>query len=493
VSPLSGYTGHETLKGKKLTFHISSTPIANLVWQLDSMAGMSQGDGQAFRRLWTEKLQWTAGDERKLEDWTELGRKYRKQVLFPIGSTTFPVNCPTPYIGKGGVARNQKVRLAGLQAKDLQDYQQRLLRVIPSPDAVEMGLLVSYFEPRFQEWWKSTGTRAGGELAQGFKDAMHEYSMVDLAEQIAAFTEAKLSPDHQVHFHIIVRPANYGGGVAGTQIQNHMVAEMADREPAARRMGLLMHELFHHFYDAAPVDKHTALLNSFVEAPEAHSMGLYTYLNEALATAMGLVVDNRVMTPRNFVGHMADERRVSLDRTSAKLGIALYVTLEKQLRQRRSLFDGFVRVYIAAACKALGGFGRGPRMELSSRTVIARNPGAVPAMTEFCRNIHGITTLAGRKPLLDYPQLSGAVFLLTAELKWLFGSKGIITAAARNEIRKASRLNAAFVYSERRSPKAGVYVFVGDNKDALQAAQRAFSVNDEAFSGVRFAVKRAAD
>jgi hypothetical protein len=254
-----------------------------------------------------------------------------------------------------------------------------------------------------------------------------------------------------------------------------------------------MHELLHHFYDAAPVDKHTALLNSFVEAPEPHSMGLYTYLNEALATAMGLVVDSRVMSSREFVGHMADDRRISLDRTSAKLGMALYITLDKHLRQRRSLFNGFVKAYISAACKALGGFGRGPRMELASRTVIARNPGAIPALTEFCRNVHGITTLAGRRPLLDYPQLSGAVFLLTAELKWLFGSKGIITPEARKEIRRASREHAAFVYAERRSPKAAVYVFVGDDKDALQAAQRAFAVSDEPFSGVRFAVKRASD
>jgi len=488
--PVYAHDVHETLKSKKLVFHFHSRPIANLVWQLDSMAGLAQGDGVAFHRFWKEKLDWTDEDEQQLDRWTELSKKYRRQSLSPVDGTPYPLNCPTPYIAKDGVTRNQNVRIAALEATDLRDYQQRLLKAIPSRDAVKFGLLVAHFEARFQHWWKSKAEGAGSELVLNFKDAMHEYAMPELAQQLAAFTEAQLSPNHEVHFHLMVRPARYGDGIAGTQIQNHMIAELGQREQAPPRLSLLMHELMHHFYDSAPVERHTALLKSFLEAPEPHSMGLYAYLNEAVATAVGILVDARVQTPLRLVGHLADPRRVSLDPTAAKLGIGIYLSLEKHLRHHRTLFDGFAPMYIASGCKALGDFARGPQLELASRTVIVRNPAALPALNEFARRVRAITTLAGRRPLVQYQQLSGVVFLVTGELDWLMSTTGIIPKDARAAIRNASQQHAAFVYGARRSNKASVYVFIGDDQESLKAVQREFAANNKPFTGVRFAMKR---
>lgn len=488
--PVYAHDVHETLKSKKLVFHFRSRPIANLVWQLDSMAGLAQGDGGAYRRFWKDKFDWNAQDDQQLERWIELSKRYRRQSLSPIGDSPYPVNCPTPYSSNSGVARNQNVRIAALEATDLRDYQQRLLQAIPPRDAVKFGLIVAHFDPRFQKWWRSKGENAGEELVLNFKDAMHEYAMAELAQQLAAFTEAQLNPDHEVTFHLMVRPARYGDGIAGTQIRNHMIAEMGQREHAAPRLSLLMHELMHHFYDSAPVEKHTALVRTFLEAPEPHSMGLYTYLNEAIATAVGILVDARVQTPQRLVGHLADDRRVSLDRTAAKLAIGIYLNLEKHLRQRRTLFDGFAPIYIASGCKALGDFALGPQLELASRTIIVRNPRALPAMNEFVKRVHAITTLAGRRPLIEYQQLSGVVFLLTGELQWLLGTTGIIPKEARALIRKASAQNAAFVFGARRSNKAGVYVLIGDDQESLRAVQRQFAANQKPFAGVRFAIKR---
>lgn len=491
--PVCAHDVHETLKSRKLTFHFHATTIANLVWQLDSMAGMTQGDGPSFLRFWKEKLEWTASDDQQLDRWIELSKRYRRQSLSPVGDSTFPINCPTPYTAGGGVARNQKVRIAALEATDLRDYQQRLLKAIPPRDAVKFGLIAAYFEPRFQRWWNSKGEGSGMDLVASFKEAMHEYAMPDLAQQLAAFTEAQLPPHHDVHFHLMVRPARYGDGIAGTQIQNHMIAELAQREPAAPRLSLLMHELMHHFYDSAPVEKHTALLRSFLESPEPNSLGLYTYLNEAIATAAGVLVDARVQPPQRLVNHLSDVRRVNLDGTAAKLGIAIYINLERHLRQKRTLFDGFTPVYIASGNKALGDYALGAQMELASRAVIVRNPAAVPAMNEFTKRVRAITTLAGRRPLLDYEQLSAVVFLVTPELQWLFGTTGIIPKESRAAIRKASTQNAAFVYGVRRSNKAAVYVFVGDDRESLQQVEREFSASNKTFVGVRFAKKRPAE
>jgi hypothetical protein len=123
--------------------------------------------------------------------------------------------------------------------------------------------------------------------------------------------------------------------------------------------------------------------------------------------------------------------------------------------------------------------------------VIVRNPAALPATTEFAKLVHAVTTLAGRKPLVEYNHLSGVAFLLTAELKWLLNTTGIIPKEARQEISAASLENEAFVFGVRRSKKAAVYILVGDNKDALQSVERQFAASDKPFVGVAFATRRA--
>jgi hypothetical protein len=62
---------------------------------------------------------------------------------------------------------------------------------------------------------------------------------------------------------------------------------LLDEEQPQDKLGVIVHELVHHFYDRAPLERHLALMNEFRALPQPWRMSAYSYLNEAVATAAG--------------------------------------------------------------------------------------------------------------------------------------------------------------------------------------------------------------
>jgi hypothetical protein len=269
-----------------------------------------------------------------------------------------------------------------------------------------------------------------------------------------------------------------------------VIVELDEAGAAVQRISLLMHELAHHFYESAPAAKHARLIREFLAAPEEYSMGLYSYLSEAVATAVAIHVENQIRRPASFAEFVGTERQVNTNSVIAKAGISIFALVQKRLRQGRTIFDGFTPEYISAACKGLDQLCRSPSLELATRTVIFRDPAAREVAEEFPKYVHSIVTLSGWEPLQKYRQLSGAVFLMTAEVKWFLQEGKVLPSRARPAIRSAFGQNRAFVYGLRRAGKGEIYIFVADDRASLEETTQAFAKSNESFEGVRFAIKR---
>ena len=116
------------------------------------------------------------------------------------------------------------------------------------------------------------------------KDAAQRSRFADATTQMATFLGTEL-PDPNLYLHVIVGPEPQSTDSAATQLGNHFVVEVVDATTADGIVGGATHELTHYLYDRVPVDKHLALIETFVRSTAQSAAGLYTYLNEAIAIA----------------------------------------------------------------------------------------------------------------------------------------------------------------------------------------------------------------
>ena len=142
-----------------------------------------------------------------------------------------------------------------------------------------------------RSWFRTTGRRLVERRVGQIKDAAQRSRFADATARTATFLEAEL-PDPNVYLHVIVGPEPKSTDSSATQFGNHFVVEVVDATTADGIVEGATHELTHYLYDRVPVDKHLALIETFVTSTARSAAGLYTYLNEAVAIAgQGLLED----------------------------------------------------------------------------------------------------------------------------------------------------------------------------------------------------------
>jgi hypothetical protein len=167
------------------------------------------------------------------------------------------------------------------------------------------------------------------------------------------------------------------------------------------------------FYDSAPLAKHMALIGEFERAAQPWRMAAYSYLNEAIATAAQILVEQRLRPRKELDEWIANGRNVYSQPWVAALGKAATPLLEQSLRDRRSLFDGFAGRYLAAVGERLGERVSHPHFLLASRVVVYSDESLYPAYRMFRERVPSILHAAGRESLEKYPNLP--VVLLTRD------------------------------------------------------------------------------
>jgi hypothetical protein len=415
VAGLVVWSGPAVVKGERLVFHFVASELANLTFQLDAMAGLSGADGKAYRALWNRELRWDREDDRQLDRWKSL--RLAQKGSGPSGRPVPKVGWPPNYAGFYGqeFGLDQNVRIAGFQAQSIKDYGKRLRRVIEERETDGLVSVVKHFGERFGEFWEGEGRGLTAPKAERFAELARDRGILALAEQFVGFTEAQLPRRHGVWFYLMAHPTRYGRDTMATQMQSHAPVELLDEERPEEKLGVIVHELVHHFYDRAPLARHMGLMEEFRAAGPAWRMAAYSYLNEAVATAAGVLVERRLRPDAEFVRWSANPRNVYGQPWIAALGAAAYPLVERCLGGGCGLFTGFAGRYLAAAEKALGARVRHPHFRLASRILVFGDGALVGASRLFRERVPSIMHATGWEQLARFPELPVVMLALEGE------------------------------------------------------------------------------
>jgi hypothetical protein len=129
------------------------------------------------------------------------------------------------------------------------------------------------------------------------------------------------------------------------------------------------------------------LIDQFAATKHPASPALYALLNEALATAVQLLVNEQ---------QGVDEKDVYRHPYIPRLGRSTMPVLKRAIAQRSTMLDGFVPAYIEAAEKELKEETRAPKFLLLAAGVLAsaKNKAAQDAFFQSFRSV-GTTTSEG--------------------------------------------------------------------------------------------------
>jgi hypothetical protein len=408
------WAGPGEVKGKRLTFHFVASELANLTFELDALAGLSGADGKAYRALWEGELRWDGEDDRQLQRWKNVRLQQQGGGRSRGAAKT---GWPPNYAGFYGteLSVDQNVRIAGFQAQTVKEYGKRLRRVVEEREADGLVSVVKHFQGRHGEWWEREGKRLTEPKAAAFARLAGERGVLELAERFVAFTEAELPKRHEVWFYLMAHPSRYGRATMATQMQSHAPVEMLDEEAAEEKLGVIVHELVHHFYDRAPLARHLGLLAEFEGLGPAWRMAAYSYLNEAVATAAGVLVEKRLRTEAGFAAWAGNPRNVYGQPWIAALGMAAYPLVERCLGGGCGLFQGFAGRYVAAVEAALGPRVGHAHFRLASRVLVFGDGRLRGAARVFRERVPSILHATGWEQLERYPALPVVMLALEGE------------------------------------------------------------------------------
>jgi hypothetical protein len=404
------------VKGDRLVFHFVASEFANLTFQLDALANLSGADTEAYRTLWRRDLHWSGEDDRQIDRWKNI--RVQHKGTGPSGRNAPPVAWPPNYAGFYGqeLSLDQNVRIAGFQAKSLKDYRRRLEKLLDQRESDTLVSVIQHFGPRFGEFWIREGRALTEPKAAGFAQLTKDRGILQLAEQLVTFTSAQLPKHHGVWFYLIAHPTRFGRNTMATQMQSHAPVELLDDERPADKLGVIVHELVHHFYDRASLASHLQLMDEFRAQEPKWRMSAYSYLNEAVATAAGILVERRLRSDADFVTWSANPNNLYGQPWIAALGAATYPLVERCLeRTGCSLFQNFAGPYIEAARIALGARVTHPHFRLASRILLVDNRALRPASRLFRDRVPSIMHATGWEQLARFPEVPVVLLALDGE------------------------------------------------------------------------------
>ncbi|UQA62767.1 hypothetical protein [Polyangium aurulentum] len=479
----------------RLVFH--AAPLANLVYQLDCMAGRHPCSRAAFESLWRNDLGWNDEDEAALADWRELRARFQGVEARGPGATPAP---PLP-LPRTDRAASTRLAVAGLVARTPQEHIAQLGRITSPADARRVQAIADHFRPRFDAYWAREGRALCERSAEELASLFAREDLTAYIERAARFYEANLPEGTVLDFHLMARPPHRSINAAH-QLGSHAVVEVLEGEPAKDRAPVVVHELFHHLFAAAPDERLAALQRAFLDSNDPVAIPSHALLDEALATALGTAEVSRKLDPTHYASLFAQPGGLYAEETIDRVAKALEPFVEARLAEGGTLHGpGFVEGYLAAV-RAAYPAGLPPIAHV--RPLVAALEPAFWGAFEALDGISMASSLGGAaaSDRLDAPEtmdmlashrMWGAAFFVTpaslhrlARFTETLGDATLQAAAA--EVRRGQ----PFVYAVQRSPGVYRFVFVAKDTATMGRLVRALSQQKTPFEGSMALVERPA-
>ena len=458
----------------RIDFQFRTSEISNLVYELDCLASTIHCSRGVFVDQW-KKLGWSKADDDALAVWGKTSSSYVRSIdVGDDASETLPALPDEPR----DLQLEDKLRLAAFGATDPTSYRSRLALVVTPVDAERLAGIVELLLPRFHPFWAAQHARLE-QQARELGALLHRPALAELCARAAHFYGAAVPSPYTIAVNLVALPKNETHHSKGTQLERDAVIETEEGEHAEDRVGVVLHELFHHFYTLSTAQARDGLVTRFAQSPDAAALVTYGVLNEALTTALGNgLVERALRTAESYRAYLGKTRSFYDDAAIDLVAKGILPALEKRLATSGTLYDDdFVAEYVGLAHRSLGPVADRPAEGLRTMVAALLDPSALEAFHRLRDRLGGgsVWSCVGndarcRQRLTDHAQASGVVFIpatwVPAQLEaWapLLGRAELSRIAAR------AKVGTPFVAAVHRTPKSTVYVFVASTPQAFSA------------------------
>ena len=320
--------------------HVDANDRVNAVYHLACLAGSIACTKEHFERFWKGDLRWKAADQAALETWLDVMKRVTEQAPPRPPAPLLP---NTPRFHPGQAAR-EKILAAAVESDSPRGLVERSGGILTLETAARLESAIDHVERRIRPFWRSaSGRDAIKDRVRQLEQAADRSRFAEMADRMATFLEAEL-PGPDVYVHAIAPPDRRAKDYTATVFGNHFVLEAVDEATVDGILSIALHELTHYMYDRAPPAKHLALIQEFVGSDAQSFAGLYTYLNEAVATAApGLGATTEPEPNDQSYNHPYIQ----------PLSVATGPVLKDAIANGETLFSGFAGRYMAAGTAAL--------------------------------------------------------------------------------------------------------------------------------------------
>ncbi|PKL75513.1 MAG: hypothetical protein CVV27_14980 [Candidatus Melainabacteria bacterium HGW-Melainabacteria-1] len=469
-------------------FDIRAHFWGNLFYQLDCLAGQGYCSEAAYRSLW-QTLGWNREDEAALAKWKMLKLRYGQQLQLSNPEKDLPL--PPRF---DGIRIWDKVREAGLNARNRQELLLNLAAVMRPTDAEDLGEILFGFEARFDVWWRDSGQALAEAGGTAFVEQLQQHQLPDLIERASRFYQAKLSSRSVFAFNFLARPTGGEPSFNGEQLENHSLIEvMPSTQGLNTNLDVTLHELCHYFYARVGREEERRLMAHFAAAQRPEAIAAYNLLNEALATAIGNGLVNRLlMGESRFDAYLRREGSFYNDPFLDPLAKAIYPRVEQALVQAEHLSDaGFVMDYLALAERTLGERLRSPMPLLRTMAAAYDGPQLAPVLQDLQRRLrvgaswgaNGLDARA-RGTFETFSALSGVLLLRHTEVSKLSDWEQLLGKSNIDEIKRLAPQKLSMVYGIRRNPSSYVFVMIAPHAQGFNPLIERLANADTVFEGL---------
>ena len=427
-----------------IRLHVDVNERVNAIYHLACLAESIPCTKSVFDRFWDEQMIWTDEDRAAVEAWDRAMAIVSTTELH-LGMAPLVPNTTSFHHGQ---AARDAVIVAAMESASERELRTKSGRVIAISNAKRLLPAVDHFQRRLAPWLESKLDASFRARAAEAEQLAERSGFAETMTEMTKFLESDLD-GADVYLHVIVPPDPDSEASTATVFGRHFVVEAVDSADAESLVAGAIHELTHHLYDRAPEAQHRALIHEFVSAGLPAAVGLYTYLNEAVAIGAQALHAERQGDddPDGW-----DEGDSYNHPYIAPLGEAAAPLVIEAVARGSTLFDGFVSRYIQAGTRALQGRFEEPKFVLAQ--VVLHEPRNQEITAAFLAKLSPLASarVPSEWALGIYPSAPAVRCVYYDQLRTLTRRMPEIESLTDSR---------GFAYAIRRGAVASIYVLAG--------------------------------